>query len=94
MTRFNRLSAAALLGLSLFAAPMAMASSDEIDAATRDKVTAELVAQGYDVRKMEMEDGMIEVYAVKDGKTYELYLDAALKVVKSCEGGECEGDND
>lgn len=94
MTRFNRLSAAALLGLTLSAAPMAMASSDDIDAATRARVTAELVAQGYDVRKIEMEDGMIEVYAVKDGKAWELYLDAALKIVKSCEDGKCDGDDD
>ena len=26
---------------------------------------------------------MIKVYAIKDGRTYELYLDADLKIVKS-----------
>lgn len=66
----------------VLAAPAAFAEGEMIDAATQDKVTTELTAQGYDVRKVGMEDGMIEVYAVKDGKTYELYLDEALKIVK------------
>lgn len=70
----------AFLALS---APLAFASGDTIDAALKDKVTAEMTAQGYEVRKIDSEDGMIEVYAVKDGKTYELYLDAQLKIVKS-----------
>ncbi|MBT9248087.1 PepSY domain-containing protein [Gemmobacter fulvus] len=70
----------AFLALS---APLAFASGDNIDAALKDKVTAEMTAQGYEVRKIDSEDGMIEVYAVKDGKTYELYLDAQLKIVKS-----------
>ncbi|MDW4548636.1 PepSY domain-containing protein [Defluviimonas sp. D31] len=56
------------------------------DAATQAKITADLKAQGYEVRKIDSEDGMIEVYAVKDGKTYELYLDANLKIVRSKEG--------
>ncbi|SEM88547.1 Peptidase propeptide and YPEB domain-containing protein [Gemmobacter aquatilis] len=64
------------------AAPAAFAEGEAIDAAMQEKVTTELTAQGYDVRKVGMEDGMIEVYAVKDGKTYELYLDEALKIVK------------
>lgn len=75
------LTATAALGLAPL---MAHASSDaEMDAATRDRVTAEMTAQGYEVRKIQMEDGMIEVYAVKDGQTYELYLDKDLKVVKT-----------
>ena len=49
------------------------------DEATQAKITTELTAQGYEVRKIGQEDGMIEVYAVKDGKTYELYLDSDLK---------------
>lgn len=92
MTRFTRMTAA-VFSLSLLAAPMAMAES-EVDAATKDKVTADLTAQGYDVRKMEMEDGMLEVYAIKDGKTLQLFLDKDLKVVKTCEDNKCEeGEN-
>ena len=91
MTRFTTLTAA-VLGLSLLAAPMAFAET-EVDSATKDKVTADLTAQGYDVRKMEIEDGMVEVYAVKDGKAVQLFLDNSLKVVKTCVDGAC-GDSD
>lgn len=93
MTRFPRLAAAALC-LTLAAAPMAMAEGARIDPATQAQVTADLTAQGYEVRKMEMEDGLLEVYAVKDGKTWQLFLDAALKVVRTCAGNSCEdGEN-
>lgn len=94
MTRFPRL-AAAVLGLTLFAAPVAMAEGAMIAPETQAKVTADLTAQGYEVRKMEMEDGLLEVYAVKDGKTWQLFLDAELKVVKTCTDNTCEeGEND
>ncbi|OYX43234.1 MAG: hypothetical protein B7Z02_09500 [Rhodobacterales bacterium 32-67-9] len=55
------------------------------DAAMREKVTADLTAEGYEVRKIDREDGMIEVYAVKDGKMYEIYLDGELKIVRTKE---------
>jgi hypothetical protein len=45
------------------------------------RAMAELKAQGYEVRRMEMEDGYIEVYALKDGKRMELYFDSNLKQV-------------
>lgn len=74
-----RLAAFALALLPL--APMAHAESEgTVDAATAEKVTADLTAQGYDVRKLAVEDGAIEVYAVKDGKTCEVYLKADLTI--------------
>jgi Peptidase propeptide and YPEB domain len=83
--KLSHILASVALAATLLAAPQAFAS-DKIDAALKDKVTIEMKAKGYDVRKVQMEDGMIEVYAVKDGKTYELYLDDNLQVVKSNEG--------
>lgn len=86
---------AAVLSLALVAAPfIALAEGQAVDAATTAKITAELTAQGYDVRKMSSENGMIEVAVVKDGKTMELLLDADLKIVKTCEGEneECESE--
>lgn len=77
------LIAAAALSAAALAAPAR--ADDEVDAATQERVTAQMTAEGYEVRKIEMEDGMIEVYAVKDGHAYELYLDSDLKVVKSKE---------
>ena len=83
MTKTTRLSAAIALALTLVA-PMAHAESEgNLDAATQEKVTAAMTAQGYEVRKVTTEDGMIEVYAVKDGKTYELYLDDQFNIVKT-----------
>jgi hypothetical protein len=83
MTNLSR--AAAVFALSCaFAAPMAHAESEAaLDPAIEAAVTASLTAQGYEVRKVTTEDGMIEVYAIKDGKTAELYVDAQGKIIKS-----------
>lgn len=51
-------------------------STDTVLGATPDEVQANLKQMGYDIRKWEMEDGLIEVYAVMDGKRYEIYVDA------------------
>jgi hypothetical protein len=39
------------------------------------EIKASLTAQGYEVRKIKPEDGMLEAYAMKDGKRYEIYVD-------------------
>ncbi|WP_209506967.1 MULTISPECIES: PepSY domain-containing protein [unclassified Ruegeria] len=42
-----------------------------------------LTGMGFDVRKIETEDGKIEAYVVKDGQLAEVYVDPASgKVVK------------
>jgi len=57
------------------------AASSELDGATlgksADEVKSTLTAQGYEVRKIENEDGKIEAYALKDGKKFEIYVDPA-----------------
>lgn len=86
MTQFRNLTAAALIlsfGLGL---PALAESEGKLDAAKTEAVTAKLTAEGYEVRSVGMEDGMIEVYATKDGKKFELYLDDALNVVKGADG--------
>ena len=82
---FSKALIATAFATLLLAMPQAMASN-KIDAALKDKVTAQMTAEGYDVRKVQMEDGLIEVYAVKDGKTLEVYLDDKLQVVKTNSG--------
>ena len=62
-----------------------MTKNSSHKAATQAKVTEQLNAQGYEVRRIDSEDGMIEVYAMKDGKKVELYLNEALEIVKSKE---------
>jgi len=40
-----------------------------------EQIRASLAAQGYEVTKYERERGEIEVYALKDGRRYELKID-------------------
>lgn len=50
---------------------------------TVDAAKAKLVEMGYDVRKSDMEDGMIEFYVVKDKMMAEIYVNPTTgKVVK------------
>ncbi|MEY4982080.1 MAG: hypothetical protein RIR62_346 [Pseudomonadota bacterium] len=77
----------AALAVALSAALPALADT-EVDAAVKEKLTAQLVAQGYEVRKIEAEDGLIEVYVVKDGKTASLWFNDKLEAV------EHDGDDD
>lgn len=53
------------------------------------EITALMVAQGYEVRSVQIEDGRYEVYAVKDGAMVELYLDDNLALVA---GGDDDED--
>lgn len=73
-----------------FAAPtITMAETEAtVDAAVQETLTTQLVAQGYEVRQFKAEDGLIEVYVVKDGKMEELWFDAGLKQVEHEEGEE------
>lgn len=82
--------AMATLAMAVLTAPMAFASDDEgeVDAAAQAKITEQLVAQGYEVRQFKTEDGLIEVYVVKDGKMQELWFDAALTQIDHEEGDE------
>lgn len=73
----------------VFATVLPALAEDEVDPALQEKLTAQLVAQGYDVRKIVMEDGKIEAYVVKDGETAELYFDETLTAI---EGGEGDAD--
>jgi len=70
--------------LAIFAGGLAAASDDATpDAATRDAIESKLAGQGYDVRRIEAEDGMYEAYALKDGERYEIHLDGDLDIVRS-----------
>lgn len=42
-----------------------------------------LTEQGYEVGKIKTEDGLYEAYARKDGKKYEVFLDASFAVVRT-----------
>ena len=52
----------------------------------RANITAAMTEQGYETRKIGMEDGMIEVYALKDGERFELYLNDNLEIISVSRG--------
>lgn len=71
---------------TLLAATPALAAdlnNESVLGKTTDEVQASLVDMGYEVRKIEMEDGKIEAYFVKEGHMGEVYVDAGTgKVAK------------
>ena len=72
----------ATLALALaLSAGAARADDDALDPAREAEIRAILVEQGYEVRSVGMEDGRIEVYAVKDGELLELYLNDDLTII-------------
>jgi hypothetical protein len=68
-----------------------MARAADESMLTEDKIaeiTALMVEQGYEVRSVQIEDGKYEVYAVKDGEQFELYLDDELNLVEGSDEDE------
>lgn len=80
------LSLAAALGLGFVAvaAPSDVASGTVLGT-NADAIKAALVEKGYQVRKVEIEDGELEAYAMKDGHRYEIYVDTASGAVTKVE---------
>ena len=82
MTFVKTITATTILGFALASTALA---SDEVSEEAAMKITEMLEADGYEVRKVEHEDGMLEAYAVKDGKLYEIYFDDKFEIVKTKE---------
>lgn len=78
-TSLTKLIAGGLVAAMLALPAGLAAASSELDGATlgktADEITASLTGQGYQVRKVKPEDGMLEAYALKDGKRFEIYVD-------------------
>ncbi|MYM54357.1 PepSY domain-containing protein [Thalassovita mangrovi] len=73
-------------GLVLALAGMPALASGEgvmLNQETRAKIVEKMTGEGYEVRKVKTEDGYYEVYALKDGKKLEIYLDADLNPVRT-----------
>jgi hypothetical protein len=83
MTRTFAKPIAVAVALALSAAPVLASTDDAVSEETQNAVREKLLAQGYEIRSIQMEDGMIEVYALKDGQMLEIYLDDELNVVKT-----------
>ncbi len=59
------------------AASLAMAAASPGDYAGKSQaeITKSLEQQGYEVRKVETEDGYLEAYALLNGARFEIYVD-------------------
>jgi len=73
---------AALAFAAALAAPVAgLATERGYNADVEAQVRAMLVQKGYDVRKIDFEDGYYEAYAIKDGQRMEITVTADLQIV-------------
>jgi len=78
MTRIIALALAVSLG------GIAQASDyDTVDTAKAEEIEAMLVEQGYDVRRIKIEDGLYEAYAMKDGQRLEIYVNDDLEIIRT-----------
>lgn len=74
----------AALALAIALPGLAHASPDDgVPEATQSAIRAVLEAEGYEVRRVEREDGMFEAYALKDGARYEIYLNGDLEIIRT-----------
>ena len=62
-------------------ATAALASGGTVSEEVQAQIRTLLTEQGYEVRSVQMEDGMYEAYAMRDGLRYEIYLDDTLTIV-------------
>ncbi len=65
------------LALTLVASPVIaqeVAPGDQIGTEI-GAIASALSERGYEVRKTEREDGKVEVYAVREGRRFEIYVD-------------------
>lgn len=52
------------------------------DPAKEAEIRAVMAKEGYDVRSVGTIDGKFEIYAIKDGKAWEVFLDQMLMIVE------------
>jgi hypothetical protein len=76
--------AIAVLALSTTAAFAEVDLTPEV----KSKIEDMLKAQGYEVRKIKVEDGMYEAYVKKGDEKAEIYLNDKLEIVKNAEEGD------
>jgi hypothetical protein len=78
----KRFLLAAAFAASLPAMALALTPGDTLGT-TADEIRASLTELGWEVRKIEMDDGKIEAYAVMGTQMLEIYVDPTTgKIVK------------
>lgn len=79
---FRKLTLPAVFLIALSSAALA-GDAVELTEANTAKIRDVLTEQGYEVGKVKIEDGLYEAYAKKDGKKYEVFMDASFAVVRT-----------
>ncbi|MBP0483054.1 PepSY domain-containing protein [Sagittula salina] len=79
----NRIILSSALVTMLAMPALASEGTLMLDEGMKAKITQTLTDQGYEVRKIQIEDGAYEAYAIKGGKTYEIYMDRDLKILRT-----------
>ena len=77
----KKLAAPLAVAIALAGAAQAAGSVELTDANT-NHIRLQLTADGYEVAKIKIEDGMYEAYAKKNGQRYEVFLNGDFEVVK------------
>jgi len=78
----NKMFAAIAVSLSLLL-PAAAHAEVKLTPEVEQQIKDTLTAQGYEVGKIKIEDGMYEAYAKKEGKKYEVFMNEKLEIVKT-----------
>lgn len=73
----------ALVLALMLPAPAAFAwGAPPVPATVEAQIRSLLTQQGYEVRRIQVEDGLYEAYVVRDGHRAEVYLDSNLAIVR------------
>ena len=91
-SRLRALIAGTAIAVAL-ALPLPLsAASSELKGATLGKTAEEIItsltAQGYEVKKVKPEDGMLEAYALKNGQRFEIYVDTTSGTVSKVKAND------
>ncbi len=73
---------AQIIAVALLVPVAALASGAKPSAEVEAQIRTTLTEQGYEVRKIEMEDGQYEAYALKDGKKLEIYMNDKMEIIR------------
>ncbi len=80
---FRKFAPAAALAAVLMATPALASDDGRPDEATADRIRTTLEAQGYEVGKIKLDDGLYEAYARKDRQRFEIFLDENMNIVRT-----------
>jgi hypothetical protein len=77
---FSTLAICSVLALPV-ASAMASGEQEQLTDEVTQSIRTKLTAEGYEVGEIEIEDGLYEAEAQKDGQQFEVHLNAAFEIV-------------